>query len=163
MSGPPPKPTHIKLVEGNPGRRPLNDKEPKPPRGIPKCPPHLSERARGLWKKIGPHLDKMGVLTIADGTALELMCEAYAEYWECREVIIAGGATFTSETLAGGLMERARPQVAMQADAWRRVLSMLAQFGLTPASRSKVKTGDTEKVDPMDAFLNAKAGKRGRA
>jgi P27 family predicted phage terminase small subunit len=164
VSGPPPKPSHIKLLEGNPGRRPLNAKEPKPKRGIPRCPAHLSARAKGFWKRIGPQLDKMGVLTVADESALELMCDAYAEFWEARTVIIAGGATYTTTTESGDTMYRARPEVSMAADAWRRVSAMLSQFGLTPAARTKVKSSETETVDPMDAFLSgSKTGKRGRA
>jgi hypothetical protein len=44
MPGPPPKPTHLKLVTGNPGRRPLNKREPKPKPGIPSVPAHLSPK-----------------------------------------------------------------------------------------------------------------------
>jgi len=35
MAGRRPKPTHLKVVTGNPGKRKLNDKEPTPAREIP--------------------------------------------------------------------------------------------------------------------------------
>ena len=33
-----PKPTALKVLEGNPGKRPLNENEPIPPKGSIKCP-----------------------------------------------------------------------------------------------------------------------------
>ena len=37
-----PKPTAIKELEGNPGKRPLNANEPKPERKAPRCPGWLA-------------------------------------------------------------------------------------------------------------------------
>ena len=39
MRGRRPKPTRLKLLTGNPGKRPLNDDEPQPQAAIPECPP----------------------------------------------------------------------------------------------------------------------------
>ena len=41
-----PKPTALKLLEGNPGKRPLNDREPVPPRAALKCPAWLLPEAK---------------------------------------------------------------------------------------------------------------------
>ena len=41
MAGRKPKPTAIKELEGNPGKRKLNKKEPKPEKGMPVCPEWL--------------------------------------------------------------------------------------------------------------------------
>jgi hypothetical protein len=35
MSGPPKTPSHLRLVRGNPSKRPINKDEPKPPKGVP--------------------------------------------------------------------------------------------------------------------------------
>lgn len=35
MSGPPKTPTHLRLVRGNPSKRPINENEPKPLQGYP--------------------------------------------------------------------------------------------------------------------------------
>lgn len=35
MSGPPKTPTHLRLVRGNPSKRPINKNEPQPPKGVP--------------------------------------------------------------------------------------------------------------------------------
>lgn len=42
MSGPPKTPTHLRLVRGNPSKRPINENEPKPPSGV---------RALSSWLK----------------------------------------------------------------------------------------------------------------
>jgi hypothetical protein len=47
LRGPAPEPTALKLLRGNPGKRPLNTLEPKPPTGKrPHCLAHLDEVAR---------------------------------------------------------------------------------------------------------------------
>lgn len=89
MPGRKAKPTHIKLLEGNPGKRPLPTKEPKPERGKPPCPSHLPKRAKKVFRSASTVLDAMGVLTVADGQALELLALAVDEYHDAREVILA--------------------------------------------------------------------------
>ena len=44
-----PKPTAIKELEGNPGKRKLNKKEPKPEKGMPVCPEWLLPEAKAEW------------------------------------------------------------------------------------------------------------------
>lgn len=46
MAGRKPKPTVVKILEGNPGKRKLNDKEPMPVKGMPTCPAWLMKEAQ---------------------------------------------------------------------------------------------------------------------
>lgn len=81
MAGRRPKPTHIKLIEGNPGKRALNEREPKPPRWKASAPPeHLSDKAKSAWESVVAILDNLGVLTTADAVALERLWGAYAKH-----------------------------------------------------------------------------------
>ena len=41
-----PKPTALKVLEGNPGKRPLNENEPKPENKAPRCPSWLEQEAK---------------------------------------------------------------------------------------------------------------------
>jgi hypothetical protein len=50
MAGRRPKPTHLKVVTGNPGKRKLNDKEPTPAREIPSPPEHLTDWGKVAWE-----------------------------------------------------------------------------------------------------------------
>lgn len=151
MAGRKPTPTHIKLVKGNPGRRPMNTREPRPKKGAPRMPAHLSARAKAAWKSIGPELERMGVLTLADGKALELLCDAYAEYRAARDTVERDGLTYESVSEHGS-MWRARPEVAIASDAWRRIASMLREFGLTPSSRTKVAAAAEGNETPSNPF-----------
>lgn len=138
MAGRKPVPTALKILRGNPGKRAISKREPRPERGVPRMPAHLPERAKSAWKSIGPALDRMGVLTTVDAKALELLCDAYAEYRAARDVVGAKGATYESVS-DHGTMWRTRPEVAIASDAWRRIATMLREFGMTPSSRTKVQ------------------------
>ncbi len=50
MPGPPKKPTALKLVTGNPGKRPLNKKEPKPRGNLYDPPGWLTEDQLVGWQ-----------------------------------------------------------------------------------------------------------------
>lgn len=162
MAGRPPKPTHLKVVSGNPGKRAINKREPKPKREIPSCPAYLSDVGKVSWGRLSVLLDRIGVLTEADGLALERLCDCYAEILECRDLIARDGRTYSSIRGIGDenspieqVLMKANPAVAMLADADRRFKSYLVEFGLTPAARSKVQTkpdGDKQK-DPLDEFF----------
>lgn len=69
MAGRKPKPTAIKELEGNPGKRILNKKEPKPEKGMPVCPEWLLPEAKAEWKRLSDKLNQMGVLTEVDMVA----------------------------------------------------------------------------------------------
>lgn len=155
MAGRRPKPTVLRLVQGNPGKRPLNRSEPKPKRKSPIRPAHLSEKAKTAWPKVSRILSGLSVLTVADGLSLEGLCEAYADYLDSREELRkAGSAYYQIATEGGGVMWRAHPALAVRNDADRRLRAWLVEFGLTPAARSKVKMdGDAQESDPAARFF----------
>jgi phage terminase small subunit len=62
MRGRKPKPTALKLIEGNPGKRPITGSEPKPPSTLPTCPSHLSASAKAEWKRLAHTLNTIGLL-----------------------------------------------------------------------------------------------------
>jgi P27 family predicted phage terminase small subunit len=164
------KPTQIKLVTGNPGRRPLNMKEPVGKPGIPEAPLWVSEKAKASWPYIAGLLVDMGVLAVNDAIGLEALCEAYAEVREARESLkrpitltdsegnsyeVAKGGELVYVTVGkGGPMIRVRPEMAVIADADRRLRACLAEFGLTPAARSRVQVLDGKEEDnPLAKFI----------
>ena len=70
MRGRKPKPTLLKLREGNPGKRPINEHKPSPPDGMPACPDILDDEARAEWFRTTCVLKEMGLLSRADRAAL---------------------------------------------------------------------------------------------
>lgn len=162
MRGRKPKPRALKIVQGNPGKRALNKDEPRPDRAVPPPPKHLPTRTKRVWRAVAAELDAMGVLTAADAMGLELLVYAYEEYRRARDVADVEGSTYRTEGPAG-TMFRARPEVAIGADAWRRCRAMLAEFGLTPSSRTRIKVGATEEVDPFEELLRQQGASGGAA
>ena len=80
-----PKPTAIRRLEGNRGKRAWNHDEPEPPDGIPRCPKHLAPVARTEWRRVARALHAMGVLTPIDRAALAAYCQSYAKWVEAEE------------------------------------------------------------------------------
>lgn len=153
MRGPAKTPTHINLLKGNPGKRPINKNEPMPEKGKPKAPRYLKKMPRYWFEKLSDELDDIGVLTKLDSKALELLVEAYSEYRHHSDVLDKDGYTYKTNE---GLI-KPHPAATMKADAWKRAKAMLDSFGMTPSSRTKVSTISKDEVDPMEAFL--KGGK----
>ncbi|MCU6671159.1 phage terminase small subunit P27 family [Enterobacteriaceae bacterium H4N4] len=154
MSGPPKTPTHLVLVKGNPSKRAIKKNEPKPPSGVPPIPKHFDKMGKYWFKRIGDDLDAIGVMTTLDGKALELLIEAYTEYRHHCEVLAEEGYTYISTSATGEKMVKAHPAAVMKSDAWKRIRAMLGEFGMTPASRSKVGAKVPAEADPLEAFLN---------
>ena len=111
MAGRKPKPTAIKELEGNPGKRKLNKKEPKPEKGMPVCPEWLLPEAKAEWKRLCEKLNQMGVLTEVDMAAFAVYCQSYARWKEAQEHIDSGGSTLCARrahVLTGESPESAR-------------------------------------------------------
>src|SRR5258706_11513949 len=116
MKGRKPKPTHLHLVNGNPGKRARNRREPKPPHGIPTPPEHLSKEASVAWGLLAAKLEQMGVLTLADAWALEELAETYAEVVYLRGRIDKEGYTQTVTDKNGNERTVSSPLVIQHSD-----------------------------------------------
>ena len=76
-----PTPTNLKILKGNPGKRPLPKDEPIPRPIMPEPPNHLCEVAKQEWEKICPGLYTAGILTEIDKAIVSAYCTSYA-IWE---------------------------------------------------------------------------------
>lgn len=155
MAGRKPIPTAIKELNGNPGKRPMNDAEPQPKHGEPPMPTGLSKYAKAAWKRMVPVLLGMGVLTVADGDALLLYCEAYAQWKEAMLQIKKHGMTYTAIGIKEQVITRLSPYIGERDKAFKAMKSMLTEFGCTPSSRSRLKVDKPQETDPLDDFLSS--------
>lgn len=133
-------PTALKLVKGTAQPCRTNKKEPKPQRSIPSPPEHLSDAAKVAWGKASVILDRMAVLTEADGIALEEVVETYAELVECRKILREAQRVYEGGSEEKGVILRPHPIVSQISDASRRLGFWLTKFGMTPADRSRVSS-----------------------
>lgn len=83
-----PKPTALKKLEGNPGKRPLNELEPVPPVASLRCPNYLLPEARKEWRRLAPILMNLGLLTAADAVPFAGYCQAYARWREAEDLAL---------------------------------------------------------------------------
>lgn len=162
--GPPPKPTRLRILNGNASRRPLNADEPRPAEREPEQPAWLTGEAKTEWARIVPELKLLRLLTVVDRAALTAYCQAWAELAECTRLLEQEGRIFYEpvigkkknkkgvETLeVVGNKVKAHPICRLQRDAFARVKAFLGEFGLSPASRSKVQAPPAEeKLDPLE-------------
>jgi len=134
MQGRRPKPTALKVIEGNAGKRRLNENEPKPT-GIPTCPGHLSKEARKEWKRISKELLTCGLLTSVDRAALAGYCQAYARWVEAEEKVAHLGHVVKSPS--GYPVQN--PYLSIANTCLDQIRKFATEFGLTPASRSRLQ------------------------
>ena len=146
-----PKPSAIKILEGNPGKRPLNQNEPKPQKKAPPCPKWLEPEAKKEWKRLARTLEAMGVLTEADMAAFAGYCQAYARWKEAEERITDRGLIIRTPS---GYPQQV-PYISIAQQYLKLMQQFAEQFGLTPAARSRIiaGNGDNGAIDEMDALL----------
>ena len=136
MRGRRPKPTRLKVLTGNPGKRPMNKHEPKPEPAVPECPNELGPVARREWDRLASELGKLKILTALDRAALAAYCGAYALWAEATEAIQKYGTMVKSPS--GYPIQSPYVSIAnRQAEIMMRIAS---EFGFTPASRSRIST-----------------------
>ena len=145
MTGRKPKPTAIKLLEGNPGKRHINEKEVKPKKKAPKCPSWLLPAAKTEWKRMCKQMEHLGILTEVDMAAFAGYCQSYARWKEAEEYITENGITF--ETPSGYVQQV--PQVSIAQQYLKQMSKFCSDFGLTPSSRVRMP-GDNDKSDDVD-------------
>ncbi|MDK2918998.1 MAG: hypothetical protein PWQ37_1731 [Candidatus Petromonas sp.] len=149
-----PKPTALKVLEGNPGKRPLNNNEPKPEKKAPRCPSWLEPEAKKEWKRMAKTLEAIGVLTGVDAAAFAGYCQAYARWKEAEEFLSKHGTIFKTPS---GYIQQV-PQVSIAQTYLKIMKDFCSEFGLTPSARSRIRVdGDTStKDDPMESLLRVK-------
>lgn len=148
--GPPPKPTAIRKAEGNPGKRPFNDREPQPDLVRPRMPKHLDKLAKKEWKRLCPMLDRLRVLSEADGIALANLCVDYSILQQAQESLAKTG--LLSKTAKTGMIHQS-PLLNIIAVTTDRVTRGLREFGLTPASRTRISVSPDSSMDSLEAKL----------
>jgi P27 family predicted phage terminase small subunit len=138
-------PTAIKIANGNPGKRALNMDEPNPDKivDIENPPPALSKDAKKVWPQLARILDEAKILTVADSAALCEYCECYARLEAAKKLYHEKGMYI--DTPMGGVV-LAPWYRAIQMET-RNLMHIAAEFGMTPASRTKVKKRDSGKSD----------------
>jgi len=160
------KPTQLKKLEGNPGKRPLNQFEPQPEMEKPSCPAFLSYEAQVEWKRIVPKLMALGLISRIDRAALAAYCQAYGRWAKAEKALKAIEEKFEGAmniNAGGGMCYMTangnwvmHPLVSVANKALEQMHKFLVEFGMTPASRTRIIVNPSESEDEMDKILNTR-------
>jgi P27 family predicted phage terminase small subunit len=153
--GRPPKPTELKVITGNPGKRPLpeNEPKPKPITGHLEPPDFLNEHAAKMWQRLFPILKNINLITEADIESFTMLCQSYGVWVECEYSMQDVGRTDSYTNKGGNTNETEHTLSKVGQKAFERYKSLCTEFGLTPASRSRIQVNVQEDVDEMEALL----------
>lgn len=157
-----PIPTHLKLLRGNPGKQKLpNEPRPEQLPELPDPPPHISGYAADEWWSIGRALYRLGLLTEIDNAALACYCHSYGQWRMAAESL---ARMQNNDPLMNGMIIKtkygdaaANPLVAIVRKHAGDVVRFAAEFGLTPAARSRINAG-VQAENPQSKFAGLLAG-----
>jgi len=130
MRGRKPLPTTLKVLAGAQPCR-INSQEPRMPVGGIDPPAWLDGFGKEHWRELAPILQAAGLLTEGDRAALAQLCDDYS--------------TIRKDVEA----DKARD----------RYLRWLVEFGLTPSSRSRIKSTVEAPADKLSLHLARMAKK----
>lgn len=141
--GPAPKPTALKKLQGNPGKRALNKSEPQPPSGhrTPNAPEWLSDAAKVVWRNNARSLWQLKLLTDLDLLAFGAFCEWMALFLKAKKNVGAGSDVQVTEN---GYRQQ-DPWVGIMNTSWSHAMRIMGHFGMMPSDRSRLKIDEAEK------------------
>ncbi len=138
-SGRRPHPTRLKVVRGNPGKRPLNTREPQPAAATDAFdapPAELAGDVAALveWARVAPMLRACGLVTEAERSALTALCQQWSRYLEAHGKVMSLGMVVKA---ANGVPV-VNPYLAVADKALAHCLKLWVELGLTPSGRSRM-------------------------
>lgn len=166
MTGRPPKPSGLKVLEGTDRADRINPAEPRPPLiEVGTRPPAWlrNKLARAYWRELVPILSRARILALTDTTALVILAKAYGRWRSYEDFLEANGETYETGRAstakegeaveATGKLLRPRPEVAMRDKAEDRLVLLLGKFGMTPSDRTRISALPELVGDPAEEFL----------
>lgn len=163
MAGRKPTPTALKLVKGNPGKRPLNTNEPEYKNTIPKCPMKLDSVGSAEWKSKSKLLHESGVLTEIDGNTLAIYCHIWSQI-----IILTSEINKASDYMAYDIKvnedtgeeikvnAKTNPLAVRLESLYSEYRAYSAILGLDPVNRGRIKTAkpkDKAKPEGKERFF----------
>jgi P27 family predicted phage terminase small subunit len=127
------KPTELKVLAGNPGKRPINIDEVKPAPVSDTCPEWLDNYSKEVWQTYVPRLEKNGLLTEVDYLNFTDLCiqagmlrKAYEDLQKKRTLVM--------KTESG--YQQQRPEIGIISSCIKNITSISAKFGMSASDRA---------------------------
>lgn len=158
--GRPPKPTVLKLLAGNPGRRDIQPDEPQPVGGLSQPPSFLTAPQKDIWCYAIEHAPA-GLLRLLDRDLFLDWVQAVAERDQAeavlritgpvikqarsRRVTKSANGSVTTITTPEGLVRS--PWAIARDAAVARMMKATSELGFSPTSRSRITLAGSGKKD----------------
>lgn len=136
MAGRTPKPSALRLVEGNRGKRGLNKQEPDPEYlNDLSAPDWLPDDAKKVWDEVVPHLRAARMLSTVDVPMLAMGCCSISEYRQAarladKRLLVKGQNDTGFPTI--------NPALIVKSMAFKQAMAVFQQFGMSPAARTRI-------------------------
>lgn len=137
MRGRKPKDCALKLVTGNPGRRPLPNSGGPFVAGPIDKPADLDAYASTEWDRLADALGS--VLNASCRGILLVAVNAYAQMMQADAVIRKSGLTYQTSSREAGIVIRQRPEVRIRDAARAAYHRALMDLGASPVARTRVR------------------------
>jgi len=148
-------PTSLKSLRGNPGHRPINDREPKlPADAIPEPTEELDEDAAKEWRRVVGILHESGIARTVDQAGLTAYTQLWARWLKIERAIRKDGLI----VIRPGKLPKLHPLAREASDLLPQLRHYLAEFGMTPASRSRIKVDQPAPRSKVDEFREKHGG-----
>jgi len=148
-----PKPTALKILEGEPNKDRINQNEPKPEPPSLQFPDWLNEDGRRIWNRYAPVLKRLGVFKQTDEFAFACLCQEAGRYINLQKKIEEKKNYITTNVRQG---DKSIPEINMANQCLKQIRGLMGEFGLTPSSRSRISVSDDEEKDPIEKILSSK-------
>lgn len=149
------QPTALKILKGNPGRRPLNKDEPKPKAGV-SAQMQLKPYEQEMWDYLTPRFEKQGVLTENDLHSLYVLCQTWGNYRDAMDELDRqkeeNNGRIPFVVYSRNNMPLANPLMTVINTLRERLHKLMIQFGMTPSSRSHIIAIKNEDKNPWSDF-----------
>lgn len=146
-----PKPTALKKLAGNPGKRPLNEREPDFKDLTNIDPPDwLPELAAEMWQRVVPELLREKVIKITDLHLVESFCTAYSNWRLAQNSVNEFGIIM--QNASGGPAKN--PALTALNESNNQMMKLGAALGLSPADRTRLMGDkDPDEDNPFNEFF----------
>lgn len=141
-----PQPTVLRIINGNPSNRPLNQNEPQPRGNLDIPPDWLTETQKENWRYAISHAPP-GLLKRLDRSVLTIWVVAEDAYREASQKIAQHGMLIKAPNTGQPIQS---PYMAIRNRQSQIIMKAAAEMGFTPSSRSQIQV----EQQPSNAFSN---------
>lgn len=144
-----PKPTTLKVIEGNRGKRAMNKNEPQPEGDLHAAPEWMTAEQRAGWDYAIAHAP-YGLLKKLDRSALTVWVVAEDLHRQASIAVSKFGLITKSPNKGEPMQNPYLPIINRQAQI---MLKAAAELGFTPSSRSRVEVKGDDPDEKADRFF----------